>query len=314
MPRLEWHDGKIYKYPCPADRKMGLFFKGFMYGISIFEGIRAYWNPELENLFVFRIRDHFERMINNAIGIMKFDVPYTADELTEATLKLLRKEKYRTNVYIRPLIFLNDMGVGVDGNSVSVIIVAVPFEKYNLKNKDSLSVCLTTWRRADNSMLPPRGKIGGLYAQSHLAKKEARLAGYDDAIFLNANGTISEGSAANIMWVKNGKLYTPDTDSNILEGITRKTIFELATNELGLETLEGEWSSGWIYSADELFFCGTGAEIEPISSINKTHAVGNGSVGPITLKIQKVYFDIVYGRDRSHSEWLTPVYPVRNLR
>ncbi len=308
LPRYEWHDGKIYRYPCPNDKRMGLYFKGFMYGSSIFEGIRAYWNPELENLFVFRLADHFKRMLDNARGIMNFDVPYSVEDLVNATVQLLRKEKFKTNVYIRPIIFLNDMGIGVDGSSASVFIVVVPFDKYNLKNKDSLSVRLTTWRRADNSMLPPRGKIGGLYAQSHLAKKEARLSGYDDSIFLNADGTISEGSAANLMWVKDGKLYTPDTNSNILEGITRKTILELAQNKLGLDTLEGAWSSGWIYYADEMFFCGTGAEIEPISSINNTHVVGDGSVGLITREIQRVYFDIVYGKDQSHYEWLTPVY------
>ena len=307
-PKREWHNGKISRYPCRECRNRGLFLHGLMYGTSVFEGIRAYWNAERRQMYVFRLEDHFRRMLNNATGIMQFDVPYTAEQLAAATVELLRAERYRQNVYIRPIIYLDDAKIGVYGSRVAVIIMVVPFDKYNLTGKDTLDVCVTRWQRAGNDMLPPRGKIGGLYAQSYLAKREAKDNGFDDSIFLNADGSVSEGSAANIFFVKGRVLYTPDTASNILEGITRRTIMRLAADELDIQTLEGTIAPSMIYEADEMFFCGTGAEIEPIASVNRAHVVGSGGVGIITGRIQETYFGIVYGKNPKYENWLTAVY------
>jgi len=308
VPKLEWHNGKIYSYPCPTDQKRGLFIHALMYGTSVFEGIRAYWNPEHQQMYLFRGIDHFERMLRNARDIMKFVVPYTAEQLTGATLDLLRRDGYQQNVYIRPIIFLEDPKIGVYGKRVSVIIMVVPFEKYNLKDKNSLSVCVSSWKRATNAMLPPKGKIGGLYAQSYLAKEEAQRIGFDDAIFLNLDGTICEGSAANLFMVKEGTLYTPDFASNILGGITRSTLMEIARNDLGLTVVETSLPASMLNETDEMFFCGTGAEIEPISKIDDLNVVGNGDVGPITQQLQTAYFDIVYGRNADYENWLVAVY------
>lgn len=288
-----------------AEAKISVMTQTFNYGTGCFGGIRGYWNEEKETLFVFRIRDHYQRFLNSA-KMLLMQLDYTPDDLVAITLDLLATEGWRQNCYIRPLAYNSDETIAVRLHDLhaAVTIFTIPLE--NFLPTAGLKVNTSSWRRVDDTAIPARGKIIGSYANSSLIKSESQLNGFNDAIVLNQDGHVSEGSAANFAIIRDGVLITSPVESNILEGITRRSILHLAEAELGLRVVERPIDRSEVYLADEAFFCGTGAQVAPITSIDH-RTIGDGEVGPLVKQLQEIFFAIVRGKNEKYMEWLTPV-------
>lgn len=278
----------------------------FLYGTSVFEGIRAYYNKEQDKMYIFRMKEHYERIARSA-KIMCMEMKYSVQELCDITVELLRKNNYKTDAYIRPTIFkkAQKVGPGLYDNPDGVLIFTCTLGEYIDLSK-GLSVCVSSWRRLEDNAIPPRAKVAGGYANAALIVTDAKRAGFDDAIVLSENGHVTEGSAMNMFLVENGKLITTKTTDNILVGVTRNTIIELAKEELGIETIERDIDRTELYIADEAFYCGTGAQVSPITKIDN-RKIGTGEVGEISKKIQSLYFDVVKGKVEKYKKWCTPV-------
>lgn len=277
------------------------------YGTGCFEGIRAYWNEAEEQLLVFRMAEHYQRF-HQSVRILKIDLPYSVEQLGEITLELLRREGYQEDAYVRPLAYKSSEGIGVRLHDLedSFALFAVPFGRY-VEKEEGADVVVSSWRRISDNAIPARAKVTGAYINSALAKTDAVLSGYDEAIVLNQDGHVSEGSAENLFLVRDGKLVTPPVTENILEGITRATIIQLAREELGLETVERPIDRTELYVADEAFLCGTGVQVAAIVSVDR-RPVGDGRMGPIVKQIRNLYFEVVKGRAPRYRHWCSPVY------
>ena len=279
----------------------------FLYGTAVFEGIRAYWNEEEKQLYAFRVPEHYERLIRSA-KIMHMDPLHTVDEYCEITKSLLKKNNYKEDAYMRPTLYKSaqKVGPGLYDNPDSFMIIANKMGDY-IDTSKGLKVCVSSWRRNSDNAIPPRAKVAGSYANAALIKTDAHNAGFDDAIVLDEQGQVTEGSAMNLFLVQNGKLVTTMKTDNILVGITRNTIMELAKDVLGLEVEERAIDRTELYISDEAFYCGTGAQVSPIVSIDG-RKLGNGQVGPIAKDLQKLYFDVVKGRVPKYKKWCMPIY------
>jgi len=277
------------------------------YGTGCFAGLRAYWNKEEEQLFIFRIKDHFCRFINST-RLLYMNIPYTVEQLIGFTLDLLRHEGFRQDAYIRPLAFKSSPVIGVRLHDLEeeVVIFSIPFGRY-VQNEEGARATFSSWRRVDDNVIPPRGKITGSYANSALIKTDAYLKGFDEAIVLNQNGHVSEGSAENIFIVRDGVAYTPPVYDNILEGINRRTHIQLLRDELGVETVERPLDRTEVLLADEVFFCGTGVQIAVVIEVDH-YSIGAGRMGPVTGQLRQLFFDIVRGKSPKYRHWCTPVY------
>ena len=290
-----------------SEAKVGVMTHALHYGTAIFEGIRGNWNPEQEKMYVFRPREHYQRLLQGC-KVMRIKVPYTADELTDITVELVEKCGYQQDIYIRPLAFKGAERVAVlklQDLSDSLVIFTIAFGAY-LDLEAAANCCTSSWRRMEDTMIPPRVKIAGLYVNSVLAKTEATLAGFDEAILLTQEGYVSEGAGENIFMVVDGKLVTPAVSDNILAGITRQVVIQLAKNELGLETVERSVRRSELYTADECFLTGTAAHLTPVGRIDN-HDIGSGELGPITKELQNIYFDVIRGRMSKYLHWCTLV-------
>ncbi len=278
----------------------------FLYGTSVFEGIRAYYNKEENQLYAFRVKEHYERLLNSA-KVMWMQSPYSIEEYCNITKDLLKLNGYKTDVYIRPTLYKSSQKVGptLTDNEDSFLIFTTPFGDY-FDNNRGLKLCVSSWRRTSDNAIPPRAKVSGAYANSALIKTDAHEAGFDDAVVLSESGQVTEGSAMNIFLVINGTLVTTSTTDDILVGVTRNTVLELA-QELGIHVKERSIDRTELYAADEVFCCGTGAQIVPVESIDH-RIVGDGKIGNITKQIQKLYFDVVKGKVDKYKKWCLPIY------
>jgi len=304
MPKHAFFKGQFVPI---EEAKISVMTHAFNYGTACFEGIRAYWNEQEGQLFVFRLREHYERLLRSC-RILRIQLPYAADELCEITLGLLRREGYREDCYIRPLAFKADETIGVRLHNLTdeFTVFAMPFGRY-IEKEEGAHVCISAWQRVDDNATPARAKITGAYINSAFAKTDAQLDGYDEALVLTATGHISEGSAENFFMVRNGKLITPPVTSNILEGITRDTVMTLAWEEMGLKTTERNIDRSEIYVCDEAFLCGTGVQIAAITQIEH-RPVGSGVIGPVASRLRTLYFEVVRGANPKYRHWCTPVY------
>jgi branched-chain amino acid aminotransferase len=288
-----------------AEAKVGLLTHALHYGTGVFEGIRGYWSAEEEELYLFRAPEHYERWRNNA-RIMKMEVPLTSRALCELTGELITRNKLRTDVYVRPLVYKSAQGVGVHyGPQFDFTVVVIPFGIY-IDSSHGLKACVTSWRRIEDNAIPARGKICGAYVNSGLAGDEARTNGFDEAIMLNENGRVAEGSASNLFIVRNGRLITSPVTENIVEGITRATVMELA-RDLWLDAVERPIERSELYMADEMFFTGTAFELAPVIEVDR-RTVGKGTEGPITRRLRSDYAEIVRGRTARGAHWRWPAY------
>lgn len=294
-------DGKIVNWD---EATVPVMTHGLHYGTGVFEGIRGYGVQD--NLVIFRLRDHFERLIASA-RICDIETKYSPTELEEACLTMLRANGMKEDCYIRPIVFVGFSGInlGFINYPIRAAIIAFPFKHYF--NKVGLDVCVSSWTRLYDPVTPPMAKICGNYVNSVFAKREAAKNGFDEAIMLNCDGKVSEATGENIFVIKKGKMYTPGLGASILEGITRNTVIELA-EKLGIETVERDVARSELYTADELFLTGTAAGIAPVVSVDR-RPVANGGLGRITRTLSEAYSALVLGKTSyGHDDWVTRVY------
>ncbi len=304
LPKYAFFNDQIVPY---GDAKVGVMTHALNYGTGCFGGIRGYWNSEEEQLFIFRPHDHFHRFLMSA-RMLRMRFPYNEEDLTNIALDLLRAEGLRQDTYLRPLAYKSEEMIGVRLNDLSdaLTMFSVPFGRY-VDKEEGAHVTVSSWRRVDDNAIPARGKITGAYINSAFAKTDALEAGFDEAIVLNRDGHVSEGSAENIFMLRDGIVYTPSVTDNILEGITRRTVITLLRDELGMDVVERSIDRTELYVADELWFCGTGVQICAITQIDH-RPVGTGKMGPLVGELRDLYFDVVRGRVPKYRHWNTPVY------
>lgn len=292
----------------PIDEaKVSIRTKAFNYGLGCFEGIRAYWNAEKGQLYVFRIYDHYRRM-HESCRIIKLPMTESVDHLVETTLELIRRNNHREDVYIRPIFYNGSekLSPTLTTTDNEFAMYTLPMGKY-FSSPKGLTACVSSWRRVSDNMIPARSKPTAAYLNSALARFEAQANGYDEAIFLTNDGAVSEGSAEHIFIVRNGRLVTPTSQEDNLDGITRRTIMEIARSELGFDVEERRVSRTELYVADEAFVCGTGVELTPLVEIDR-RTVGNGDCGPMTKKLMEYYHSVVHAEVPKYAGWCTPVF------
>lgn len=304
MTQFAFFQGKI----VPIEQaNVSIMNHTFNYGTGCFEGIRAYWNAEEEQLLVFRMPEHYRRLVDSAT-FLEIKIPHTIEEIGQWTLELLRCEAFRMDVYIRPVAYKDDSGIGCRLHNLKpgLAIFGVPFGLY-MENDEGARVGVSSWRRSPDSSIPSRGKINGAYVNSALSRTWAYKHGYDEAIVLNEAGSAAEGSAENLWMQRRGQLVTPPITEDILEGITRDTVIQLARQELGIEVVERPIDRSELYVADELFYTGTGVQIGAIISVDGL-PVGSGVMGPLVRQLRELYFNVVRGKIPRYRSWCTPVY------
>lgn len=304
LPKFAFFKDRIVPY---GDAKVGMLTHALNYGTAVFGGLRAYWNEEEHQLFLFRPEDHYQRFLESG-RLLLMELPYGKEEIARFTVELLRAEGHQTDCYIRPLCYYSDeiIGVRLHNLHAELAIMAMPFGSY-VQNEEGIHVTVSSWKRIDDNMIPARGKIAGTYVNSAFVKTDAQRSGYDEALVLNADGHIAEGSAENFFLVRKGVVCTPPVTENILEGITRRTIFTLMREEMGIEVVERPIDRTEVYLAEEAFFCGTGVQVAAITAVDH-RPVGTGELGPITRELRRVYFDVVRGKNPKYRELCVPVY------
>jgi len=297
-------EGEFARY---NDVKLGLMTHALHYGTGVFEGIRAYWNAKKEQLFLLHPVAHYERMKRSA-NVMRMTLPYSTEELVNFTIELLRRNQFKSDVYVRPLVYMSSEEIGVRLHNLhqSFFIYATPFGNY-VEIEGGIRCAVSTWRRVPDQSLPARAKITGSYAQSALAKSEAVEGGFDEAIVLTVDGHVSEGSAENVFMLKDGAFITPPVTDDILEGVTRQLLIKIISSELNMPVLERSIDRTELYTCDELLLRGTGAQISPVIEVDR-RPVGDGRVGEFTQELQNIYFGAVRGDTPKYKDWTIPVY------
>ncbi|MBX6753935.1 MAG: branched-chain amino acid transaminase [Thermorudis peleae] len=307
MPRSEllpyaFFEGQI----VPSDQaKVSIATHALQYGTGVFGGIRGYLTADGQAINVFRLPDHTRRLMQSA-RFIRATLPYDADSVAQIIVELIKRNAPRFDVYIRPFIYKADLELGpkLRGIRDELAIYLIPLQEY-LPVTKPIRVMVSSWRRVEDNIIPSRGKVSGAYVNSALAHDQAEEAGFDDAIMLNAEGKVAEASGANIFIVRNGTLITSPITADILEGITRRTIIQYA-HDLGIPVEEREIDRTELYICDEIFLCGTGAQISPVGVVDG-RTVGNGEIGPITKRLQELFFAVVRGEEPRYQHFLTRV-------
>lgn len=297
-----WMNGKLVPW---ADANVHVLSHSLHYGSGVFEGIRCYKDPESDRSFIFRLRDHMERLHRSA-KIAAIDLPYTVDQLCEATVETIRANNLPA-CYIRPLVFrgYGVMGVDPTGAPTDVIIACWPWDAYLGEEAlaNGVAVGVSSWRQRSINAIPPAVKATASYFNSLMAKLEAKEHGYAEAIMLNEEGLVCEGTGENLFVVRNGIMSTPPLSDGVLEGITRDTVLTIA-DELGIPAGEESLTRSDLYVADEVFMTGSAAELTPIGSVDGRVV---GKPGPVTRQLQDRFFKIAYGHVEEYADWLTQI-------
>ena len=293
-------------YVALGDARISIMTHAFLYGTGVFEGIRAYWNPDEKQLYALRVKEHIVRLRNSSKIMLMAEIP-SVDKFTQIVLEVLRRNHFTEDAYCRPSVYKSTEAIGVKlhGLTHDFYVLAIPMGDY-IDTEKGISTGTVSWRRTSDVSMPSRSKITGSYVNPAFSKSEAMLNGFEEAIVLTAEGHVAEGSAENLFMVRDRILYTPSVSEDILEGITRAGIIEIA-GHLGITVRERQIDRSELYIADEVFLCGTGAQVSPVSSVDH-RPVGDGHVGPIAKLIGKTYFDAVRGRLPAFRHWVTPVY------
>ena len=290
------------------EAKINIDTHALHYGTGSFEGIRGNWNAEKETLYIFRLREHYQRLTQGC-SLLMLDIPYSVDDLCDITVDLVERCGFKEDIYIRPLAYKSARQIAnlkLHELDSDFCLMTIPFGDY--LDTDALRCCTSTWRRPDDRSIPPRFKLTGVYINSILAKTEAVLAGFDEAILLNRDDNVSEGAGENLFMVMDGKLYTPPVGDGILPGITRATVMELAKEEMGLEVVEGHISRTELYLSQECFLTGTAAHLTPMVELDN-RKIADGKIGPITKTLREMYFKTAAGNNSKYLHWCTPVTP-----
>ena len=304
-PQFAFFRGEIVPV---EDARISVLTHALHYGTAVFEGVRGNWNPDQETMYIFRLREHYQRLLLGCRMLM-MQIPYSVDDLCRITVQLVEKNANRSDIYIRPLAYKSaELVANLKLHELAddFALIVVPFGNY--LGTDNLRCCTSSWRRLDDQMTPTQIKTSANYLNSILAKTEAVLAGFDEAILLNQDGHVSEGSGENLFMMRKGQLITPTLADNPLPGITRETVIELAQEELGLEIVERRIDRSELYLADEVFLSGTAAHLTPVIQLDN-RPIANGEPGPISTQLKQMYFDIVFGRNPKYLHWCTPAIP-----
>ena len=291
-----------------AEAKVSVMTHALNYGTAVFEGIRGNWNADEGKIFIFRPREHFVRF-QDGCKMLRMSLPVDVDELVRLTTELVERTGYREDIYLRPLAYKSSEIVAnlkLHDLEDDFTLFAVPLGRY--LETESVHCVTSGWRRIEETMIPPRVKISGLYVNSILAKTDAVLAGFHEAILLNQDGSVAEGTGENLFLVKNGGLVTPALYSGILGGITRDTLIQLAKSELGVSTVERPIGRSELYLADELFLSGTAAHLTPVGQVDH-RTIGPGGVGPVTKALQELYFQVIRGQHAKYRHWCAEATP-----
>ena len=301
LPQMAFFRDRVLPY---AEAKLGLLTHALNYGTGVFAGIRGYFNQDEGKLFVFRLADHVRRLHESA-RLLRMNLALPEEATAAAFLDLLRAEGLREDCYIRALAFYGDEAIGVRLHGLKPVVaaVALPFGLY-IDRAEGAHCTVSSWRRPEDNVIPPRGKITGSYANSAFAKSDAELAGFDEAILLNRDGRVSEGSGENIFLIRRGIAVTPSLDQSVLEGITRRSLITLLREELGLTVEERPVERGELFLADEIFLTGTAAQITAVTRIDH-RPVGAGQMGGVTTRLRALFFDVVRGRSHKYRSWCT---------
>jgi branched-chain amino acid aminotransferase len=294
-----------------AEAKISVMTHALHYGTAIFEGIRGNWNSEHEQIYIFRLKEHYQRL-EDGCRLLRINLPLSTDELCQTTVELVRKCDFKEDIYIRPLAYKSSEALGVRLHNLDddFLVFAIPWGRY--LDMDACRCGISSWRRPSDNVIPPSAKITGLYVNNAFTKTEAMEKGFDEGIMLSPDGYVSEGSGENIFLLIDGELVTPPVNNSILVGITRDTVIKLAKNELGIETIERPIEPAELYTADECFLTGTAAHITPIAEINHRQ-IGNGKVGEIAGRLQKLYFEVIKGNNPRYIDWCTPAYKSKGI-
>jgi len=291
------------EYRPLSEAKIGIMTNFVHYGTGAIEGIRGNWNEEKQQLYLFRLEAHYERLLSGC-RILKIDLPYTIDDFCRITVETVRKGEFREDVYIRPIAYKSTEAIGVRLHNLEADFAVFAFPWGPYLDMDKACCCISSWRRPKEV---PQAKLSGLYINSALAKTEATESGFHEALMLTSDGYVSEGSGENIFIVHGDKLITPPPTDVIIVGITRDTIIQLAKNELNLDTVERRIEHSELYTAHECFLTGTAANVTPVAEIDRRQ-IGNGEVGEVTTKLRDLYFDVIQGKNPKYRNWCTPVY------
>jgi len=294
------------KWVADEDATVNVRSRALNYGMGCFGGVRGYLADDGQEVLVFRLDRHVERLAASA-KVLHLRMPGTPAETGQILLELLRRNEVHHDVYVRPLMIHNSnmLAPVLDAASTSFIAYCMPLKRYI--DKDAIDVCISSWRRVPDNAIPARTKPTGAYLNSALARREAFDNGYDEAIFCTEAGRVSEGSAEHVFMIREGVLISPPSTEDNLDGITRRSLITLATEDLGLRFEERPIGRTELYVCDELFLCGTGAQVTPVNSVDR-RVVGGGGVGPITRRISDHFQAVVHGRVEHRREWLTPVW------
>ncbi len=290
-----------------SEAKVSVMTHALHYGTAVFEGVRGNWNEAQNKLFVFRMAEHYDRLLQGC-RMMMMDIPYSTEDLCNITIELLQSCGYKQDLYIRPLAYKSQELVAnlrLQDLDSDFTLMAVPFGAY-IDAEGAIDCTTSSWRRIDDTIIPPRVKISGHYVNSILAKTEATLAGFDEAIMLTQDGDVSEGSGENLFMVVNGSIFTPPVADNNLTGITRDSAITLAKDLLGIEVVERRIRRSELYLCDEVFLTGTAAHITPVGSLDR-RPIGEGGVGPITTKLRDAYVEVIKGDNPDYIRWCTEV-------
>jgi len=304
LPELVYYRGRVVPY---ADARIGLLTHALNYGTAVFGGLRGHWNEQEQELYVFRPLDHFRRFLDSA-RLLRMELGLTASDLWNGLRTLLREQGMRRDCYVRALAFYGDetLGVRLHDLTPDVSIVALPFDHF-VSNAENAHACISSWQRISDNVLPARGKIAGGYVNSALAKSDAHLAGFDEALVLNDDGHVCEGSVENLFVARGGVVVTPPVTQDILEGITRRSVIQILRQDFGVEVVERPIDRTEIYLADEVFLTGTGVQIVAVTRVDN-RAIGSGRMGEITSRLRPALADVVRGRDPKHRDWCAPVF------
>ena len=302
LDRKIWFKGRIV---LSDDAKINVLSPTSQFGANVFEGLRAYWNASEKQLHVFRLSEHTDRL-QNSMKMLEFESEFTNEFLQKSVVDIIQANKFKEDLICRQTVFLDGFGSWSATGPVEMFIAPMAKGRYYELTK-GISVCISSWERINEKSLSPKIKMGANYMNSRMGQLEAVRNGYDSAIFLNQEGTVSEGPGSCVFIVKDGVLITPPLTASILDSITRSTIIDIARDDLGLKVIERDVEKNELYIADEVFMCGTAVEVVPVFSVDKVQ-VGQGLEGRVTLNIKDLYLQIVRGKVEKYKKWLTPVY------
>lgn len=301
--RLIWLNGNFVKVD---DARIPVLAPTAQFGANVFEGIRAYWNGEEKQLYGFRLEEHYKRLMNS-IKVFRMDNPYTAEEMKQYMIDTIRANHYTEDIQVRQTVFIQGTGSWSATGPVGMFIAPIAKSRKETPLSSGITGMVSSWERICDSSMSPKVKVGANYINSRMAQMEALENGYDTALFMNKQGKIAEGPGSCLFLVRNGKLVTPPITASILESITRETIIEIADNILNIEVEIRDVDRTELYIADEIFLCGSAAEITPILSVDG-YVVGDGNVGNLTRRVHQEYLSTVTGKNHYKDEWLTAIY------